>query len=301
MTAGPDVEEAMRSMFAVVALLLLVFTGRPAHAEAGVRTSMGIPYVAGSRDEDQTLDVYAPDVLPAPGARLLPVHVYAHGGGWGRGDKRLGKTSGPFYVKHGAIFISLNYRLAPRNRYPDFMHDLAAAMRWVKDHAADYGGDANNIVLSGHSAGAHVVALLATHPDFLKAQGLPLNMFKAVVPVDTASFNFLVDPYGMFVRRQKKIREDAFGTDRNVLVDASPTLQAEKARKGELSPFEIMVSGKRPDAVEQSRAFEQALRNSGNEAITTVVPDKGHAMMNQALADPDSPVAQVVLRRLGLR
>lgn len=256
-----------------------------------------IAYVAGSRDDEQTLDIYYPEPGTQEGARRS-VLVYVHGGGWGRGDKWLGKWLAPYYVERDVVFVSVNYRLAPQNRFPLFMHDLAAAMRWVKDNISRFGGDADRLVLTGHSAGAHIVALLATDPQYLKAQGLPVDMFRLVAPNDTASFNLLVDPYGLFVRRQIKIREDAFGTDRKVYAQASPTLHAAKASPASLSPFLIFVSSKRPDAVEQSHALARALKDSGNTGDVVIVPGVGHAMMNQDIADSDSPIAQGLLDRL---
>ena len=257
-----------------------------------------IAYVAGSRDEDQTLDIYHP--ATGTNAAPRPVVVYVHGGGWGRGDKRLGKSMAALYVENGALFVSVNYRLAPQNRYPAFLHDLAAATRWIKDNIGRSGGDPERMVLVGHSAGAHLVALLGTDPQFLKGQGLALNTFRAIVPVDTASFNFLVDPYGWFVGRQKKIREDAFGTDRAVYAAASPTLVVAKAGPGTVSPFFIFVGSKRTDAVEQSEAFAKAIRASGNDATVTRM-DLGHARLNQAIGDAKSPLSRTVLDRLNRR
>jgi arylformamidase len=244
----------------------------------------------------RTLDIYGGGEAGA----ARPVVVYVHGGGWGRGDKRLGKSLAPLYVENGAILVSLNYRLAPQNPYPSFMHDLAAATRWVKDNIGRRGGDPTRVVLVGHSAGAHMVALLGTDPQFLAKQGLPLNFYRAIVPIDTASFNFLVDPYGWFVKRQKKIREDAFGNDRAVYEAASPTLVAAKQKPGSLSRFAIFVGSKRADAVEQSEEFARALRKVGAEATVTEL-DLGHARMNQAAGDRASPLAKTVLQLLAAR
>ncbi|MFY9509690.1 MAG: alpha/beta hydrolase [Rubrivivax sp.] len=256
-----------------------------------------IAYIAGATAAEHKLDVYHGEIQAG---RPRPVLVYVHGGGWGRGDKRLGKSMAPLYVENNCVFVSLNYRLAPKNKYPAFMQDLAAAMRWIKDNIGRYGGDPDHIVLAGHSAGAHLVALLGTDPQFLQAQKLPSNMFRAVVPVDTASFNFLVDPYGWFVGRQKKIREEAFGTDREVFTAASPTLVVAKAKPGSVSPFAIFVGSKRTDAVEQSEAFAQALRKAGAEA--QVFPlDLGHARINQAIGDRNSPLAKTILGHLTTR
>jgi arylformamidase len=279
---------------ALLALALARSAEAARRGEGPDPTAADLPYVSGSSDPQQTLDVST----QSGGGSGRAVVVYVHGGGWGRGDKRLGRSMAPLFLERGHVFVSLNYRLAPQNKYPVFMRDLAAAMRWVKDNIGRHGGSPDRIVLVGHSAGAHLVALLGTDPQFLREQNLPVNMFRAVVPIDTASFNFLVDPYGMLVNRQKKIREDAFGTDRATLTAASPTLVAAKAKPGTLSPFSIWVSSKRPDAIEQSEAFAKALRDSGNQASVSQL-DLGHARMNQALGDRESPLARAVLERLG--
>ena len=292
-----------RRVMLAAALVPLAGCARAARkTAAAVGSSTGnvaenIAYIAGSSDERHLLDVHYP--TPTPGAKR-PVVIYVHGGGWGRGDKRLGNNMAALYVAHGAVFVSVNYGLAPQTRYPGFLDDLAAAVRWVKDNVARYGGDPDRLSLVGHSAGAHLVALLATDPQFLERQGLPVNIFRVVVPVDTASFNFLIDPYGWFVRRQIKIREEAFGTDRAVYAAASPTLVAAKARPGSLSPFMIFVGSKRDDAVAQSRAFAKALHDSGNQGTVTLL-DLGHAQMNQAIGDTSSPLAQALLARMEQR
>lgn len=294
----PEVDQARRLGLSTAlsltlsALLAPTLLARSAKASEAVEAD--IPYVPGSSDPDQRLDIYR----AAGGARSSPVLVYVHGGGWGRGDKKMAKSLAPWFVRNGVVFVSLSYRLAPQHPYPQFMHDLAAASRWITDNIARYGGDPTRMVLTGHSAGAHLVALLATDPQFLSAQRLPLNLFKAVVPVDTASFNFLVDPYGWFVGRQKKIRLEAFGDQESTLKAASPALVVARATAGSLSPFHIFVSGKRADAMEQSNAFAAAIQKSGNEGRVTVIERLGHAKMNQAIGDGDSVLAQTLLARL---
>ena len=256
-----------------------------------------IPYIQGSTNPKQMLDLY----IPRTGTKHRPVLVFVHGGGWGLGDKKMARKMGPFFTGRGVILVSLNYRLAPANPYPDFAEDIAAAMRWVVDHIGEYGGDVKNIVLSGHSAGAHLVALIGTHPDFLREQGLDLRMFRAVVPVDTASFDLSTDPYGLAVRRQKKMRTRAFGSEQEILDDASPSKQALKARSKRLSQFEIFVSSRRPDAVEQSRELTQAVQKSGNKAEMHVVQGLSHRAMCMAIYDPDSEISQTILKRLGVQ
>ena len=107
------------------------------------------------------------------------------------GDKRHTKPHGLFYASHGMVFIAVNYRLSPDIQHPAHIEDCAAAVAWVFEHLHHLGGDAKQIFLSGHSAGAHLAALLATDPSYLHPYRLTLGTITGVIPVDTASFNLL--------------------------------------------------------------------------------------------------------------
>jgi triacylglycerol lipase len=105
-----------------------------------------------------------------------PILIYVHGGGFTRGDKH---RPGEFMydnvmvwaVQHGMVASEINYRLAPQFKYPAANDDVSAAVKYVRDHARDYGGDPNKIFVWGHSAGASLVAILVSHPQFVKATG----------------------------------------------------------------------------------------------------------------------------------
>lgn len=115
--------------------------------------------------ESLRLDVSVPD---GPGP--FPVVILVHGGGWGSGDKAGSDKPGngaditPWFApltQAGFVWVSINYRLAPKHRWPACLEDVQAAIRWVKRHAADYGGDPARIALFGHSAGGHLACLAA--------------------------------------------------------------------------------------------------------------------------------------------
>jgi predicted esterase len=106
-----------------------------------------------------------------------PILIYVHGGGFTRGDKH---RPGEFMydnvmvwaVQHGMVAAETNYRLAsPQNQYPAANDDVSAAVKYVRDHARAYGGDPNKIVVWGHSAGASLVGIMVSHPEFIKASG----------------------------------------------------------------------------------------------------------------------------------
>lgn len=105
-------------------------------------------------------DLYAPASETAH-----PIVIWIHGGGWQIGDKGTVGAKPAASVQKGCLFVSVNYRLVPAVEYKDQAADIAKAIRWIHDHAQQYGGTAIQIFLMGHSAGAHFAALLATDPQ----------------------------------------------------------------------------------------------------------------------------------------
>ncbi len=140
-----------------------------------------------ARDRLQTLDIY----YPAPHENLVPILMHIHGGGWSIGDKRMMKNHGLFYAGHGIIFIAINYRLSPKVQHPAHIQDCAAAFSWIYAHAEELGGDKNRIFVSGHSAGAHLAALLGTNAAYLQQYNLLPTNIAGVIGVDAASYNLL--------------------------------------------------------------------------------------------------------------
>jgi acetyl esterase/lipase len=116
------------------------------------------------------------DVFTSGTGTGKPILIYVHGGGFTRGDKH---RPGEFMydnimawaVQNGMVGAQLNYRLAPKNLYPDANNDVAAGVKYVRDHAREYGGDPSKIVVWGHSAGASLVGIFVSHPEFLQASG----------------------------------------------------------------------------------------------------------------------------------
>jgi acetyl esterase/lipase len=105
------------------------------------------------------LDANVPD-----GTGPFPVVIAVHGGGWSSGDK-TGKGDFAPVLKplttNQFTWFSIDYRLAPTNRWPACFDDVQTAIRWVKVHAAEYKGDPNRIALLGYSAGGHLACLAA--------------------------------------------------------------------------------------------------------------------------------------------
>src|SRR5262245_41173602 len=109
-------------------------------------------------DTALTLDAWVPD---GPGP--FPAVVIVHGGGFVRGDKQsYVKPLFPILSEAGFAWFTINYRLAPGNRFPDPIHDVEDAVRWVMKHAKEYKVDPKRVALTGESAGGHFVSYIAT-------------------------------------------------------------------------------------------------------------------------------------------
>ena len=121
----------------------------------------GVAYGAGPR---QRLDVYAP---VAPQNSLRPVVVFFYGGAWSSGRREDYAFVGRALAAQGFVVVVPDYRLVPEVRFPTFLEDSAAAVRWARENAAAFGGDGKRITLVGHSAGAYNAAMLALDPRWL--------------------------------------------------------------------------------------------------------------------------------------
>ncbi|CAN0045837.1 unnamed protein product, partial [Hapterophycus canaliculatus] len=127
---------------------------------------LDVPYFEGDGacDDKHRLDVYIPSApFPRPRSRTC---LFVHGGSWQRGDRRHPSVPDQFYGNVGRAFAArglvglvMSYRLAPGVQHPEQVRDVARAIRWARDNVSQYGGDGDDLVLVGHSAGAHLAAL----------------------------------------------------------------------------------------------------------------------------------------------
>lgn len=146
-------------------LLFCLFFGCALTARAAHHTDIEYGQAGGER---LLLDAYVPE-----GTGPFPTVILIHGGGWTGGDKSGGPKKGYMAPMHeplekaGFAWFSINYRLAPKHRYPACIEDVETAIRWVKAHAAQYHLDPQRIVLAGESAGGHlgVLAIVRQKPD----------------------------------------------------------------------------------------------------------------------------------------
>jgi len=131
-----------------------------------------------------TANLLSLDVYAHKDAKNAPVMIYVHGGSWVSGDKKTVGRLPAVCAARGFLLVSVNYRLAPAVTFEGQAEDVAAAIAWTRNHAADYGGSAEKVFLMGHSAGAHLATLVATDDRYLQKAGLDLSALKGLVALD---------------------------------------------------------------------------------------------------------------------
>ena len=169
----------------------------PAPQEVGADSTqdLNIPFASlpGVDPKLLSLDIYRPKSPSNAGQQAaLPVVVMIHGGGWRTGDKAnesQGKQKASFFTGRGFVYVSINYRLSPAVQHPAHVEDVAKALAWVADHIASYGGDPERIFLMGHSAGAHLAALVTTDERYLSKLGKSSLKLNGVILLDTAGYD----------------------------------------------------------------------------------------------------------------
>ena len=246
----------------------------------------------------QSLDLYIPaGHRPAHG---WPLVVFIHGGGWRIGDKRngaAGAEKAAFFNRQGFAYASLNYRLSPAVAHPAHVEDVAAALAWLADHAAGQGIDAGHITLMGHSAGAHLAALVAIDARRLARFGKTPALLDGVILLDGAGYDVTLEAPTVIARGGflAAMYADAFGTDPAGWPDASPVHFV--ARGQAIPPF-LIVRTDRADAVTQSKLLADALTGAGVDARVLPAPGYTHMDANRRIGQPNEPITEAILAAL---
>ena len=231
--------------------------GRP------IATFRDIRYAAEAR---LTLDVCRPKAAVA-----APVVVFFYGGGWRSGHKGLYRYVAKALARRGYVAVVPDYRIYPEVRYPDFLDDGARAVRWVRDNVHRFGGDPEKIFLMGHSAGAHIAAMLSIDAAWLDKVAL-------VPGRDLAGLIGLAGPYDFLPLKDETLIVIFGGADR---AETQPIFHV-----GPGAPPALLLTGDRDDVVGagNSTRLAERLRAAGNEATAVIYPLVGHFIIVAALA-----------------
>lgn len=221
-------------------------------------------------DPRQRLDVYAPRRMRG---ERLPVVVFFYGGAWSSGSRGAYAFAGRAYAGQGFVAVVPDYRLAPDARFPAFVEDGAAAIRWTRDNVARFGGDPDRISVAGHSAGAHIAALLALDPRYLRDAGVdPRTIRAGALMSGPYDFLPLTDPRSQAALgnwpRPEETQPITFAR-----ADAPPLWLATGTADETVRP-------------RNSERLAAKLREAGAPVELKLYPGRGHADLVIALAKP---------------
>lgn len=224
----------------------------------------------------QKLDIYRPTNDAATG----PVVVFFYGGSWKSGERGKYRFVGEALTRKGLTVVIPDYRLYPDVTFPAFMNDAAKAVRWTLDNLGGPISTRRPVFLAGHSAGAHIAALMTVDTQYFEKAGVSLAGICGVIGV---AGPYAFDPF------EYRSTRPIFGglTDRDI---ARPV----KRVTGKTPPF-LLLHGDADGTVRPSNTtdFAAALRAAGTEVRSEILPDIGHYRIVLAMATPFDDTAPV--------
>lgn len=245
-------------------------TAPPQALPPGLRLLRDVAY---GPDAQQRMDIYVPDRVQG-----APVLFLVHGGGWRRGDKvhdRLVQNKLAHWAAQGVVLVSVNYRMLPEARPDAQARDVALALSHAQQQAPRWGGDARRFVLMGHSAGAHLVSLLAVSPEGLRAAGAQPVL--GTVALDSGA----MDVEQTMQARHAPLFDKAFGSDPAYWRSVSPQHQWQPGA----APMLVVCSSLRRTPCPQARQFAERGQSMG--VRVGVLPQAlSHGDVNETLGLP---------------
>jgi len=239
-------------------------------AVPGGRSQLDVAY---GNDPAQRMDVYYPERTTD-----APVIMMVHGGGWVIGDKQSsGVVSNKVahWVPQGFVVISVGYRLAPAANALEQARDVAKALAFAQSKAKTWGADPSKFILMGHSAGGHLVSLLASSPTLVSAAGA--QPWLGTISLDSAALDVVARMKGV----HQSFFDQAFGKDPKAWSAASPIECLSAAPK----PMLLVCSSLRKDSCPQCDAFTIKARKFGGRVIVYPV-SMSHRDINVKLGTP---------------
>jgi acetyl esterase/lipase len=270
MPAGSEDRVSRRNVLAAITALFFAGCERLGFLAANVPAAFGSyqrhTNIAYGPDAQQRLDVYVPEsaIGREGAARPRPVVVFWHGGRWREGDKADYRFVGAALAESGYVTLVANYRHYPQVKMPEFMQDAALAALWAAAHATDYGGAREHLYLMGHSAGAHLAALVTLDPRYFAAAGQRAPHIAGVIG--------LSGPYDFLPLLEPDV-QDMFGPP-----PLYPESQPINFVRADAPPM-LLVHGLNDDTVKpkNSRNLAAALQAQGVPVTLKLYPKLSHA------------------------
>ena len=239
---------------------------------------LDIPYYTGvdADEKKHKLDLFLPK-----GKKNFPVLFFVHGGSWTSGDRKMYGNMGTVFTKHGLGVVVISYRLSPAITHPEHIVDVARAFDWTVKNISKYGGNTDEIFVSGHSAGAHLVSLLATNGTYLKAHNLTAKNIKGVIPIS----GIYMVPEGVMT--------NVVGKSPGAALSASPTQHV----TGKEPPMLVLYADQDFGGCgAMSKVFVEKLTNAKVSATIEEITGRTHvSIMSRILSSDADPASQLML------
>jgi acetyl esterase/lipase len=221
------------------------------------------------------------DFTPAPGQSDAPLVLFVHGGGWSLGDMAMAGHMAVHFHQRGYAFASVDYRLVPDADPRQQAEDVAASIARLIEDARRLGIDRGRVMIMGHSAGAHLAALVGTDPFYLGAHHIPVAAIRGVVLLDGAGYDVAAQMRfaGPLLR---SLYHRAFGDDPAFQARVSPIAQAAAPNAGRFLIFHI---ASRADSGAQSVRLGALLNAVGTPAEVVSV-EGSHAEIFRRFGQP---------------
>jgi acetyl esterase/lipase len=211
------------------------------------------------------------DVCRPRGPAAAPVVIFFYGGAWQSGYKELYRYVAKALARRGYVAVVPDYRIYPEVCYPEFLDDGALVVRWVKDNIARFGGDPDKLFLKGHSAGAHIAAMLSIDARWLGKVGLdPRRAIAGLIGIS--------GPYDLMPLRDERLKVIFGGADRP---ETQPIYHVAPG-----APPALLMTGGRDRLVEPGNSVRLAARlvAAGNAATVLTYRRVGHFIIIAAVA-----------------
>jgi len=276
----------MTRLLAGAGAIVLLLAGPCVAAEMPTGATLQ-PDIAYGDDPAQRMDVYLP-----PRPERAPILLMVHGGGWRRGDKDNARVVGnkiARWLPKGVIFVSVDYRMMPDAKPLTQSEDVARALAKVQDLAPGWGGDPANIILMGHSAGAHLVALITAAPEIAAAQGA--KPWKGAVLLDSGAMNVPA----IMNAPHWALYDKAFGSDPAEWQAASPFHRL----AGPTLPMLAVCRKRGNQSCPANQAFAVKARKLGGR-VDVLPMDLSHGEINEQLGRPGAYTERVEAFMRGL-
>jgi len=232
-------------------------------------------------DSDHHLSL---DAYRGQSAGPAPVVVFIYGGSWQNGERGYYRFVAAAFAREGIATVIPDYRKSPAVAFPAFIDDSARAIAWTRAHATEFGGDPARIYVMGHSAGAHIAALLGTDGSYLARVGMTPRQLSGVIG--------LAGPYDFLPITDPKIKK-VFGAEKDW-----PASQPVNFVDGDEPPF-LLLHGAADKTVwpRNSERLAAKLRAAGESVTLEIIPGVSHVgLVDGFVSAKYSPVLAESLR-----